>query len=223
MAKVRRRRKLSGAAKSAFLARMAKGRRKHRTVKANPVARRRRRHSARRSGSHVIRVRRNPISLRRIRRRIGAAGRGVTLSQAGIKRVAVPAAMAGVGALGLDVLMGYANQYLPEQLKSGTMNSVVKLVGAIGLGAIVSKYGSKAMGEAVAVGGITVVVHDIARRFVQDNAPSVPLSGMQADSIGLIDMQALSAYGLGYYNPAPLSTEARGLGLHTESLHGFGG
>lgn len=151
--------------------------RKRSTRKRNPAPARRRRSiavaaPARRRRRVVARMS-NPRKRSRVRTNI-------------IMKTLPVAATSAVGALGLDILMGYAAQWLPANLTTGPMNSVVKAIGAIGLGMAVEKVTNKRTAEQVIVGGLTVTMHSLLKDLVATNAPQIPL--------GVYD-------GLGYYTP----------------------
>jgi hypothetical protein len=172
----------------------------------NPVAvnpRRRRRKSAKRV---TVRRRRNPVAVnphRRIRRRRnpisarGMMGRFKPKVMLGQVRSAVPGA---VGALGLDVIMGYAT-FIPANWRVGIPGYLVKALGAIALGAVASNIVRPATANAMTEGALTVMLHGVLRQGVAQYAPQVQL-GMY-----LNDPANLGYYGSGWnpnYEPSDM-------------------
>lgn len=146
-------------------------------LRANPKRRRRRsnpylinprrRHRARRRNPYLInprrRRRRNP-SLRSI------GGEVMPTLKAGFT--------GALGALGLDVALGYGAQYIPASLNSGLPLQAVKLLAAVLVGYVGNKVpGLKGHGKDLAVGAATVVIHDSLKSQVASMFPSIPLSG----------------------------------------------
>ncbi len=80
-----------------------------------------------------------------------------------------------LGALGLDVLMGYANPYLPASIAGSPIAQyAIKLAGALAVGMVGGKV-LRGRGQALAVGATTVVLHDALKAQVQSSFPSIPL------------------------------------------------
>lgn len=80
-----------------------------------------------------------------------------------------------VGALGLDILMGYANPYLPASIAgSAIAQYAVKLAGALAVGMVGGKV-LRGRGRDLAVGATTVVLHDALKAQVQTSFPSIAL------------------------------------------------
>lgn len=175
-------------------------RRRARTVVyANPMRRRRRRHSARRRYS-------NP------RRRVNFAstpGRGSIVSG-----YIIPAAVGAVGAIAFDVAWGYAQPYLPSSLQSGWVGTVVELAGIWAVLFGIRKWAPRQYrtASAAASGAATVVAYNALKGVAQQVLPSgtpglsgympaarYPLSGFR----GLGAYQRQSLRGLGdLYSPA---------------------
>lgn len=105
------------------------------------------------------RRRRNP-SLR------GITGRIVPTVKAGV--------IGALGALGLDVLTGFAAPKLPAQLQSGYGLLAMKVLGAIGIG-IAGSYALKGRGADLSNGAMTVVLHDELKRLFAAQFPSISL------------------------------------------------
>ncbi len=138
----------------------------------------RKRKSPRRSPTKTVIRYRNP------RKRVMRNPRRRTARVGVIMKTMPVAATAAVGAVGLDVMMGYLNQFLPANFATGALNSVAKGVGAIVLGMAVERVAGKRVGEQVIVGGMTVTMHSLLKELVATNAPQVPLAGYAGDSLG---------------------------------------
>ncbi len=130
--------------------------RRRRHAKASAPKRRRRYHKA---VKHSRRRKRNP-SLRSF------TGSIMPTVKAGV--------VGALGALGLDVALGYGAAKLPAQLQSGYGLVAVKVLGAIGIG-IAGGYLLKGKGGELAKGAMTVVLHDELKKVVAANFPTVPL------------------------------------------------
>ncbi len=134
-------------------------------ARANPIRRRRRR------GTSVAvrrrRIRHNPLRL---------GGGGI------FGQLMMPAATAAVGALALDVAFGYLP--LPANLRTGPLQLVTKTVGAIGLTFIASKVVSKSTAQAMGVGALTVVFHDVMKSFIVKTMPTLKMDGLGYYSAG---------------------------------------
>lgn len=141
------------------------------------------------------RRRRRSVTMSRPRRRNPSRRTNIVM------KTAPQALTAAVGALGLDVVMGYANQYLPQNFATGALNSVAKVIGAIGLGMVVEKIANKRVAEQVIIGGMTVTAHSLLRNLVATNAPSIPLAGCDGE--------------LGWYTAAPVASDGmNGFGMN---------
>lgn len=138
----------------------------------------RRRKSARRAHTHTFK--KNPITARRHGRKrrhsfrknpIGGLVPMLTESLA-------PAALGAGSALLLDVGLGYLP--LPATWKTGYMDSIVRIGGAVALGVGASFVTSRKNAEMVTVGALTGTLYDIARGFLKNQFPAIPLSGVNA-------------------------------------------
>lgn len=125
-------------------------------VHTNPKRKRRRSRGVMSLARATRRTRRNPI-----------IPSGLLHSQL------IPAAQGAAGALALDLALGYLP--LPDNLKTGVLRHFVKAGLAIGIGAVVEKVSTRAMGRAAATGALTVVLHDAIREQVVQHAPGVKL------------------------------------------------
>jgi hypothetical protein len=162
-------------------------------LRRNPVRRRRRRASYRRNPITARRrrgFRRNPVRV--------LAGRGSFR----IGGMILPAAMIGAGAVGVELLMGYAP--LPSFLTTGPARYVTKGVLGVLAGFAIAKFVNRKAGEAFAAGGIAIATHDAIRAAVGGFAPGLKFGGYNWDKYGY-DTPSLNSYpnnpGIGYYSP----------------------
>lgn len=157
----RKRRKMSALQRKYF------GKKRRRRARASSPKRRRRRSVAR-----LAPRRRRSVAVRHRRRlRRNPSLRGLTGS-------VLPTIKAGVigalGALGLDVLTGFAAPKLPAQLQSGYGLTAVKVLGAVLVG-MAGGYALRGRGSDLAKGAMTVVLHDELKAMVATQFPGVPL------------------------------------------------
>lgn len=183
------------------MARKVRRRKNGRFVKmsSNPAPRRRRRvaRKARRSRSRTVVVASNPIRRRSRRRRSYAAnpirrrrfrrnpiggGRG----KIGVGSLIGPAAMAGIGGVMADLLLGYAP--IPASFKTGNLRYVAKAGLSVAAGYVIAKFGSRKLGEMVALGGLAISIHDAVRDQIVKFAPSAQFG------------EYMPRDGIGYYN-----------------------
>ncbi len=186
--------------------------RRHRARRSNP-ARRYHRARARRNPSHrrrhYARRRSNPV--RRYRRRRNP------LSLGGLKGMIKPVLMEGLvgagGALALDAAWGYINPQLPATISSSPyLQFAVKCLAAIGVGFIGNKV-LKGKGRDLAVGGVTVAMHDMLKSTLQSSLPSV---------FGAGGSLALSGYGAYLSGSAPIVGTATFPRTYQANNPGFG-
>lgn len=111
---------------------------------------------------------------RRVVARRNPSARGI------INQMIMPAATQATGAIALDVLMGYTQGFLPAQLTSGPAKALVKGVAAIGIGMVVGKFGKRKFGKDMALGALTVTLHDLMRSTLEQAAPQVQLGYMDS-------------------------------------------
>lgn len=176
-----------------------KRRRHHRVehARANP----------RRHHRHVTRLRSNPrrhhrrrTHLRRNPRRMGMGS-----LRSFMNSTLVPAGVGALGALGVDVMIGYAAPHLPASLQSGMMLDLVKIAGAVGVGYVAGMVAGRKFGEEAMAGAITVTIYDIVKGYVKGAMPSLPLSGNNfgwvspAPQIGMYVGDDNSYNGMGMY------------------------
>lgn len=164
-------------------------RRRVETLAVNP----RRRHSRRRSHRRLTHLRRNP-------RRLGfGSTRGF------INSTLVPAGIGALGALGVDLLVGYAGPKLPASLQSGMALNAVKIAGAVAVGYLAGMISGKKFGEEAMAGAITVTLYDIVKGYAKSAMPTLPLSGAQfgwvspAPQIGMYVGNDNAYNGMGMY------------------------
>lgn len=199
-----RRKTRSAAQKRATRKLVASNRRRRRPA---PKRRRRRSFAGRaKSSTRTVTRWRTRRPARRARRR-NPSPRGMIGRAA--KDVFMPGIVGGVGALGLDILMGYATPMLPEAMKTGYAATLTKGIGAVVLGMIVGKVLKKpALGRQLAVGGMTVAVHNVVKPLLADAAPMIPLgdydsymNGWGSIGGGMSAYTGLDAYtGLGAFD-----------------------
>lgn len=142
------------------------------------------------------RRRRASVAAAPSRRRSGGSSgfsRGNLAAQA--TSLAKNGAIGGAGALGLDVIMGYANGILPASVASrvnsdGSTNWLyygVKGALAVGVGVIGQKVVSAPVAAKLAEGALTVMAYELARGMMPTSVP------------------------LGFVNPAPTLNGVRGV------------
>ncbi|MGE0294713.1 MAG: hypothetical protein AB7P97_20370 [Hyphomonadaceae bacterium] len=185
----RKRRKLSAKQRKYF----GKRRRRRATRAAAPRRRRRRAVAA----APRRRRRRAVMRVSRRRRRSNPSLRSFTGS-------IVPTVKAGVigalGALGLDVAIGYLAPKLPAQLQTGYGLTATKVLGAIAVG-IAGGYALRGRGGDLAKGAMTVVLHDELKRVVAAQFPTIPLGEYfsVAPTVGYPGIAYNPATGMGEY------------------------
>lgn len=162
-------------------------RRRRRNVAVNPRRRRRRRRNPK--YRRVSRRRRNPVSLR------GFGGKIMPTVKKGV--------IGAGGGLLLDLLLGYTKDKLPEQLQTGYGLTATKVIGAVLVG-IVGNMALRGKGGDLAVGAMTVVLHDELKALAIAQFPELPLGEYitYAPAIGYSGADALlepSSVGVGEY------------------------
>lgn len=136
--------------------------RKRRRLKSKKTTAKRRSPVRRRVSTRTARKtrrRRNPIRSR------GLSGI--------VNTTLMPAAIAGAGAVGLDVIWGYAP--IPETLKVGPMRYVAKAAGAIGLGMLAGMVTKKSTADQLATGAMTVVMYQAMKDGMTRFAPNIQM------------------------------------------------
>lgn len=179
-------------------------RRKGRAKSRRRSSKRRRRMSAKQAaffGGGRRKRRSNPIRSSRRRKRRGSrarrrnpSGRRFGLpSVGGISSQLMGALPGAVGALGLDILLGFVP--IPASWKAGPLGYVTKILGALALGMGAKMVVSQHTAAQMTNGALTVMFHGIMRDFVATNVPGVPLGVYLAPPSGM------GYYGSGY-NPS---------------------
>lgn len=184
----------------------SRGRKKRNTtivVRSNPVRRRKRRRTTYRA---------NPVARRRYRRkshrtfqkRVWSMRRNPTSNRGGsfnIMSLLTLGAAVGVGAVGSEYIMGLLP--LPENMKTGMARHATKAGVGIGAGFLVGKVlKQRKLGAALALGAITIAVHDALKDYITGNMPGVRLGqyisgGMGQYINGADDYDRLSYYTAG--------------------------
>lgn len=191
MAKRRKRRAGKRNAKGHFV-------KKSHKVRARRVKRRRgssgKRHAAAGYTVGTKRIRRRKLNPRvRRRRRHNPRGMFGLPSFSGIMDQVMNAGLGAAGGLGLNLALSYIP--LPDALKTGWARHGVRLVGALGLGALARRFlGAK--GNAVAAGALTIVVYDIAKQVIGGVSPEI------AARLGEYEDVSLSGDDIDYIDPA---------------------
>lgn len=162
------RKKLTGAAKAAFLARMAGGRkgRKSKSKKKHHVAvARENPRPKRKSGFFSIgkvggskkRVRRNPIDR-------GAEGQLISQVET--------AAWGAAGAIGTGMIFSALAPKLPVSFQTGVQRQIAKAALVIGLGMLGERFLPKDKAQAAVIGALTIVGYTAALPYVAKAAPN---------------------------------------------------
>lgn len=120
--------------------------------------------------------RRRSYSLRRYRRNPSERGGKGFFN---VTRLLIPAATVGAAAVAVEIGMGYLP--LPLAMKTGPVRHVTKAALAIGAGLLVAKTLSRRWGEAVALGGVTIAVHDMIKEMIVARAPTIPFGAAPTD------------------------------------------
>lgn len=145
----------------------------------------------------IRRYKLNPRGRRRYARRSNPR-----FSFSGITSQLAPAAYGAAGALGLDLALGYIP--LPDMLKTGYPRHAVRIVGALGIGWLASKF-LKSRGHAVGAGALTVAMYGLFRDVALQFAPAAISS-----KLGEYEEITVS----GYDDPAAALTEGTGAYLN---------
>jgi len=120
------------------------------------------------------------------RRRIRRYSRNPISMGGFVRNNLMPAAVGAGGALGLDVLLGFATPYLPAMVTTGPARSVLRLAGAVGIGMLATQFAGRKVGEQVMLGAVTVTVYDVLKGLVRTMMPTLALGDAEE---------------LGYYSP----------------------
>lgn len=151
-------------------------------------------------GSRKIRRRKlNPRASRRRYRRnpSGVGSLKSMLSIRGLTNTLMPAAIGGAGALGVDLALSYLpTDKLPEFFTTTAGKLVLRVVGAIGVGAIAAMFVPRRTAGLITAGALTVTAYGAIKQVAVDNFPQ--LAGISPPAYG--DFSDLR---LGYVDPAP--------------------
>lgn len=210
--KRRKRRKLHGAAAASHAKKHR--RRKHRKSAVAAAPKRRRRSRKARShrrpagartavgytvGTRKVRRRKlNPHRRHSRHRRRNPSLRGLTGQ---IMPTVKAGAWGAAGALGLDVLWGLVVNQLPSvaaYLTNPYVGFAAKAAGAVAVGAVGGKV-AKGKGRELAVGAMTVIVHDFLKTTLQGMAPTLFGPGGSLPLGAYLSGGGMSAEGLGAY------------------------
>lgn len=200
--------------------RRSRGTRRRARRRSNPIAifapkKRRRKGGRRRARS---RRRRNPSA------RSVSLGAGLSAFRPrNIQGTLMNAVPGAVGALGLDILLGYVP--VPPAWKAGYLGYVTKAVGAIVLGLLASKVTKASTAAKMTEGALTVMFHGILRNAVTQFAPTVPLGMYLNNGMGYYGSgwNPDSEYGAGMDAYLPdisaeeIVTDERDLGMYMET------
>lgn len=186
---------------AALAANPRRRRRRHRNpiaLAANPRRRKsRRRNPIALAANPRRRRRRNPrASRRRYRRNPSAMGSIKSmLSVRGLTNTLMPAAIGGAGALGVDILLTYIpTASLPEFFNTTAGKFALRVIGAIGLGALAGMVVPRRTAGLITAGALTVTAYGAIKDVVAQNFPQLQGVGPNAD---------YSDLNLGYISPAP--------------------
>ena len=148
----------------------------------------------RRSRRRVAALASSPSPARRSRRRrvgggrkrsrrmsFGGGGGGKFSINRFLQQNLIPGGIGALGAVGVDIALGYARPYLPAMLQGGVMDPVVKIAGAIAVGYAAGQVMGRRFGEQAMAGAITVALYDIVKSTISSAVPGL-LS--EYDSIG---------------------------------------
>jgi len=117
----------------------------------------------------------------------------------------MPAAFGAAGALAVDI--GWALSPLPPSIKAGAAAPLIKIAGAVVLGAAVSKFANKQFGQAMVAGYLTVTAYDMIKKLVARTIPALPLSDYP--------------YDLGYMQSGPFIPDENGVSAYLAGPEGY--
>lgn len=108
-----------------------------------------------------------------------------------VKNQLKPAVVQASGALVLDLGYGYLGGYIPDMLNTGMAKHATKGVIAIALGMVAGNFIKNDTANKLALGAMTVTMHDAVKEAMQTYMPSVPMGCSNTGD-------------LGYYSPSPV-------------------
>lgn len=172
-------------------------RRRNPIAALNPRRRRRRNPIAAFAANPRRRRRRNPRASRRRYRRNPGGGLSMRGLMGTLKQSVGPAIVGGVGAVGVDIALGYIP--LPEWFETATGKMVARIGGALALGLLANMVASRRVAMNVTLGALTVSAYGSIRDFTHQTFPQLPgLAGISPPMYG-----DFSDTRLGYLDPAP--------------------
>jgi len=167
----------------------------------------------------TTRVRRRRMKVTRVRRRRkqnpSLRGAGGTI-MGGVKSGFVGA----LGALGLDMLYGFAAPKLPSALTTGPASYLTKALGAVLVGMVGNKL-LRGRGRDLVNGAFTVLIHDAAKTAIQQNFPNVPM-GEYVNASPIVGYGPLNATPAVPYTNQPATGRPLGAYLNMPQSSGMG-
>lgn len=133
------------------------------------------------------------VATRRLKRRVGGFGGAKSMIPAA-KQTIMQGAIAGIGAIGADIVAAQLMKYVPASFKTAQMQPFAQVAVSLLAGIVISKVNKKA-GDAVAIGGVTVATYNLGKSLLKT-------SGIPGLS-GYNDLQGYDydpAYGVGSYD-----------------------
>jgi hypothetical protein len=210
----KKRRKMSALQRKYFgKRRTTKSRSKARRVRVVRVSRNPRPVRRRRSPSRAVAVaapRRRASRPRRLYARARSAGRSFSSRLGGtskklfgmIPSKIVPAMVGAGGALAVDMAWGYLP--IPASLQTGPLAPVTRIGAILAMGYAAKFVAGETYAQEFTVGGLTVTMYDLAKTWMQANAPNLlaPSAAAPAATTGMY---------VSYYNPARFSPNSMGM------------
>lgn len=160
----------------------------------------------------------NPTKKRRHRKARSFIHRNPLPTPRGIvKSQVMPALHGSIGAIFLSAANGMLIDRLPvpATVKTGVLRDVLKGATAVGIGMLANKLGKREFAHSVAVGAMTMVLTDAARRAMLKFLPTVKLAGIEQELMGFASVESLGGIGNANDPLLALTTDTR-LGMTTE-------
>ncbi len=119
-----------------------------------------------------------------------------------------PAAIQAGGAMLLDVGYGYFGHYIPDSMNTGMIKHATKGMIAVALGMIAGNFVNSKLANDLAMGAMTVTIHDAMKEAAGNYMPNIPLGSVDYYSpspvMGYFSPDQGEGYtqntGVGYYN-----------------------
>jgi hypothetical protein len=151
-----------------------------------------------RSTATTVTVRRsNPIGLARVHHKRRVARRHNPLSIKGVTGSVMPMAMASLqgaaGAIAVNTALNYM-PFLPASLNSGNGKYLARVVAAVALGAVGSKVLPRGVAEKMAIGAMTVAMHDLMLGIAATAMPTARLGDVGDYDTGVSAYVPMAAY-----------------------------